>query len=37
MAETATFKEKAYITLEEAIEKNLKKILKDCYSILIED
>ena len=33
----STFKEKAYITLEEAVEKNLKKILKDCYSIPIEN
>lgn len=32
----STFNEKASITLEEAIEKNIKKILKDYYSIPIE-
>ena len=33
----ATFKKDAYITLEEAIEKNIKAILKKHYSIQIEN
>ncbi len=33
----ATFKKDAHITLEEAIEKNIKAILKKYYSIPIED
>lgn len=33
----ATFKKDAYITLEEAVEKNIKAILKNHYSIPIED
>ena len=32
----STFKKEAYITLEEAIEKNLKAILKKHYSIVID-
>ena len=33
----STFKKDAYITLEEAVDKNLKAILKQYYSIPIED
>lgn len=33
----STFKKDAYITLEEAVEKNIKAILKKHYSIPIED
>lgn len=33
----STFKKDAYITLEEAVEKNIKEILKKHYSIPIED
>lgn len=33
----STFKKDAYITLEEAIQKNIIAILKDFYSICIED
>lgn len=33
----STFKKDAYITLEEAVEKNLKAILKKHYSVPVED
>lgn len=33
----STFKKDAYITLEEAVDKNLKAILKNHYSVPIED